>query len=94
MISNQNTSSGDPPFDPPFPFLENTISQLSQEKKSSKNIKNSSFYAKFSKKSENEPKTWTVMSGRVAKISDKKCFFELSKKSKNGRQSTKIYSHR
>ena len=32
MISNQNTASGDPPFDPPFPFLEKTISQLSQEK--------------------------------------------------------------
>jgi len=41
MISNQNRASVGPPFGPPYSFLENMASQLSLEKKSSKNIKNS-----------------------------------------------------
>ena len=38
-FSNQNTASGDPPF----PFLENTISQLSQEKNRQKIFKTQVF---------------------------------------------------
>ena len=37
-FSNQNTASGDPPFDPPFSFLEKATSQLSLEKKNRKKI--------------------------------------------------------